>query len=182
MTKLHLDLVCQVAVVVPNLEEGLRHFRDLLGIDESSLSFSDSRDAYAEGRLQQVRYNGVEGEFHYLQYNFYAGGMDIEMFAPIPGEENESNPFTDFLAEHGPGIHHLNIRLKNREKGIEFLKNDLGIVPLYDLYHLGRSCVYFDLREQLGVILEFGMRVVGPRAALSEEEIAKLTAFEEDRR
>lgn len=177
MKKLKLDLVCQVAVVVEDLEKGLEQFRTLLGIDENSLSYSDSRDAYAEGRLQQVRYNGVEGTFHYLQYNFFLGGMDIEMFAPIPGAPPERNPFTDFLKEHGPGIHHLNIRLANREEGIDFLKNDLGIQPLYDLYHLGRNCVYFDLRESLGVILEFGQRVVGPRATMTDEEIQKLIAY-----
>ena len=111
MTKLKMDLVCQVAVVVEDLESGLKNFRELLGIDESSLSYSDSRDAYAEGRLKEVRYNGKEGVFHYFQHNFYVGGMDIEMFAPIPEERDESNPFTDFLREHGPGIHHLNVRM-----------------------------------------------------------------------
>ena len=177
MTKLKLDLVCQVAVVVENLENGLEQFRNLLGIDEGSLSYSDSRDAYAEGRLQQVRYNGVEGTYRYLQYNFFLGGMDIEMFAPIPGLPPESNPITDFLKQHGPGIHHLNIRLANREEGVHFLRDDLGIQPLYDLYHLGRNCIYFDLRESLGVVLEFGQRVVGPRATMTEDEIQKLTAY-----
>lgn len=177
MTKLKLDLVCQVAVVVEDLESGLAQFRSLFGIDETSLSYSDSRDAYAEGRLQQVRYKGVEGTYYYLQYNFFLGGMDIEMFAPIPGLSQEYNPFTDFLKEHGPGIHHLNIRLANREEGIDFLKNDLGIQPLYDLYHLGRNCTYFDLRDTLGVVLEFGQRVVGPRASMTEEEIQKLIAY-----
>ena len=85
MTKLKMDLVCQVAVVVNDLEEGLAAFREIFGFDEDSLSFSDSRDAYAEGRLKDVKYNGVEGTYHYLQHNFFMGGMDIEMFAPTPG-------------------------------------------------------------------------------------------------
>lgn len=33
MTKLKLDLVCQVAVVVPDLEKGLEQVRTLFGID-----------------------------------------------------------------------------------------------------------------------------------------------------
>ena len=177
MTKLKMDRVCQVAVVVEDLESGLKNFRELLGIDESSLSYSDSRDAYAEGRLKEVRYNGKEGVFHYFQHNFYVGGMDIEMFAPIPEERDESNPFTDFLREHGPGIHHLNVRMVNREEGIHYLKDELGIQPLYDLYHRGRHCAYYDLRDTLGLIIEYGMRVVGPRASMSEEEIKQLTAY-----
>lgn len=177
MTKLKMDLVCQAAVVVRNLEEGLEQFRCLFGIDEASLSYSDSRDAYAEGRLKEVKYNGAEGEFHYLQHNFFMGGMDIEMFAPIPGYEDEVNPFTDFLREHGPGIHHLNIRMVNREEGIDYLKNELGKIPLYDLYHLGRHCAYYDLRKELGIIVEYGMRVVGPRASMAEEEIDRLIKY-----
>ena len=178
MAKLKMDVVCQIAVVVNNLEEGLAAFRDLMGFDESSLSYSDSRDAYAEGRLKEVKYNGVEGTFHYVQHNFYMGGMDIEMFAPIPGYEDEVNPFTDFLKENGgPGIHHLNIRLVNREEGVEYLEKDLGVIPLYDLYHLGRNCKYYDFRKELGLMIEYGMRLVGPRASMSEEELARLSAY-----
>ncbi len=176
MTKLKLDLVCQVAVVVRDLEQGLEAFRALLGIDESSLSFSDSLDAFRSGRLENVTYRGREAAaFHYKQYNFFLGGMDIEMFAPADPEE--PNPFTDFLREHGPGIHHLNIRLANREEGIAFLKNELGIGPFFDLSHLGRNCAYFDLREQLGLVVEVGSRVVGPRAAMTDGDIQKLTAY-----
>ena len=107
--------------------------------------------------------------------------MDIELFAPLPGYEEESNVVTDFLKENGgPGIHHLNIRMVNREEGIDYLKNDLGKVPLYDLYHLGRHCAYYDLREELGMIIEYGMRVVGPRASMTEDEIDKLIRYRED--
>lgn len=179
MTKLKMDLVCQVAVMVRDLEEGLGYFRQLMGIDEDSLSFSDTRDAYAEGRLQKVKYKGAEGVYHYHQYNFFMGGMDIELFAPLPGYEEESNVVTDFLKENGgPGIHHLNVRMVNRQEGIDFLQQQLGKVPLYDLYHLGRHCAYYDLRRELGLIVEYGMRVVGPRAAMSQEEISRLTQKE----
>ena len=180
MTKLKMDLVCQVAVVVNDLEEGIKTCRELFGFEEDSLTFSDSRDAYAEGRLKDVRYNGTEGEFHYLQHNFFMGGMDIEMFSPLPGYEDEVNPFTDFLKENGgPGIHHLNIRMVNREEGISYLEKDLGMVPLYDVTHLGRNCKYFDLRKELGCVIEYGMRVVGPRVSYPEEEIQKLIAYRE---
>ena len=65
----------------------------------------------------------------------------------------------------------------NRQEGIDYLKNELGKIPLYDLYHLGRHCTYYDLRKELRIIVEYGMRVVGPRAAMTEEEIEKLTTY-----
>lgn len=58
MAKLKMDLVCQIAVVVKDLNKGLEQFRELMGIDEASVSYSDSRDAYQEGRLTDVKYNG----------------------------------------------------------------------------------------------------------------------------
>lgn len=181
MTKLKLDLVCQVAVVVWDLEEGLASFRELLGIDEDSLSYASSAESFRSGRLRDVTYRGeAVSAFHYHQYNFSLGGMDIELFAPEDPEER--NPFTDFLREHGPGIHHLNIRLANRQKGIDFLRDELGIPPFFDLTHLGRNCAYFDLRRELGMIIEIGSRVVGPRASMPGEDIRTLTAYEAERK
>ena len=118
MTKLKLDLVCQVAVVVPDLEKGLEQVRTLFGIDESSVSFGESLELIRSGRLEPQIYNGVRGEYAYHQVNFFMGGMDIEMFAPVEGSTGD--PISDFLKEHGPGIHHLNIRLANREEGLRF--------------------------------------------------------------
>ena len=51
MTKLKLDLVCQVAVVVPDLEKGLEQVRTLFGIDESSVSFGEPLELIRSGRL-----------------------------------------------------------------------------------------------------------------------------------
>jgi hypothetical protein len=176
LTKLKPGPVCQVAVVVRGLESGLAEFRKLLGIDEASLSFSRSDEAFRSGRLRDVTYRGnAVKSFNYRQYNFFMGGMDIEMFAPE--DPDESNPFADFLKECGPGIHHLNIGLHNREEGLDFLKNEQGIAPFFDLYHLGRNCAYFDLRKELGLVAEIGSRIVGPRASMTEEEIENLIAY-----
>ena len=58
MTKLKLDLVCQVAVVVRDLEEGLAQMRRWLGIDESSLTFGKSLELIHEGKLEPQIYHG----------------------------------------------------------------------------------------------------------------------------
>lgn len=172
MTKLKLDLVCQVAVVVRDLEEGLAQVRKLLGIDETSVSFGKSLELIRAGKLEPQIYNGTEGTYAYQQVNFFMGGMDIEMFAPVEGSSGD--PISDFLKEHGPGIHHLNIRLANREEGLRFLRKDLGKTPLMEGYFLGRHFAYFDMREELGITFEVGSRVVGPRASMPEEALQAL--------
>ena len=172
MTKLKLDLVCQVAVVVPDLEKGLEQVRTLFGIDESSVSFGESLELIRSGRLEPQIYNGVRGEYAYHQVNFFMGGMDIEMFAPVEGSTGD--PISDFLKEHGPGIHHLNIRLANREEVLRFLEEELKKVPLLEGHFLGRHFAYFDMREELGITFEVGSRVVGPRASMAQAEITAL--------
>ena len=172
MTKLKLDLVCQVAVVVRDLEEGLAQMRRWLGIDESSLTFGKSLELIHEGKLEPQIYHGVQGEYAYQQANFFMGGMDIEMFAPVEGSAGD--PINDFLEEHGPGIHHLNIRLANREEGLRFLREEVGKTPLMEGYFLGRHFAYFDMREELGITFEVGSRVVGPRASMPEEALQAL--------
>ena len=183
MAKLKMDTVMQVAVVVNDLEEGLRNFEKILGYEEGSLSYSKSIDNINEGKLKDASYKGEIRPFHYVQHNFFLGGMDIEMFAPEPGYEDESNPFTDFLKENGgPGIHHINARLVSREEGVEWIKRAIPgqKVPLYDLIFNGRNCTYFDLRDELGMTIEYGQRIVGPRARMSEEELERLNAYRED--
>ena len=180
MAKLKMDTVMQVAVVVNDLAEGLRNFERILGYDEGTLSYSYSGDAMSKGVLKNFKYKGREGEFHYEQHNFFLGGMDVEMFAPMRGYEDESNPFTDFLRENGgPGIHHINARLVNREEGIDWIMNNWEGQqdPLVDLEYSGRNCKYFDLRKELGLIVEYGMRIVGPRASYTEEELNKLNRY-----
>ena len=172
MTKLKLDLVCQVAVVVPDMKTGLEQVRALFGFDECSVSFGDSLELIRSGKLEPQIYNGVQGEYAYHQVNFFMGGMDIEMFAPVEGSTGD--PISDFLKEHGPGIHHLNIRLANREEGLRFLREDLKKTPLLEGHFLGRHFAYFDMREELGIIFEVGSRVVGPRASMTDAEIAAL--------
>ena len=172
MTKLKLDLVCQVAVAVWDMEQGLEMVRTLLGIDEASVSYGDSLELIRSGKLEPQRYNGVQGEYAYHQVNFFMGGMDIEMFSPVEGSVGD--PISDFLREHGPGIHHLNVRLANREEGLKFLREDLGKIPLMEGYFLGRHFAYFDMLDELGITFEVGSRVVGPRASMSQDELDKL--------
>ena len=172
MTKLKLDLVCQVAVAVWDMEQGLEMVRTLLGIDETSVSYGDSLELIRSGKLEPQRYNGVQGEYAYHQVNFFMGGMDIEMFSPVEGSVGD--PISDFLREHGPGIHHLNVRLANRDEGLKFLREDLGKIPLMEGYFLGRHFAYFDMLDELGITFEVGSRVVGPRASMSQDELDKL--------
>lgn len=161
--KLKLDLVCQVAFVVRDLDLTVHNLQTLVGGSEINTNCEASNEI-AEGNLSPQIYNGVEGVYAYRQQNLSWGGMDIEVFQPI--NDQRPNPMNDFLDQQGPGIHHINVRLANRQEGLDFLRGELGVVPLMECWNHGRHCVYMDLREQLGLIVEIGSRVVGPKAVM----------------
>lgn len=170
--KLKLDLVCQVALAVKDIEKAVKSYGILVGLDENECKWSNSLEQIRDGTLTPQIYNGIKREYSYRQVNFPFGGMDIELLSPVA--DSPSDPFHDFLDSCGPGIHHLNIRLANREEGIGFIKEKLGIGALLDCYSYGRHCAYFDMRKELGLILEVGSRVVGPRSLMSDDELAAI--------
>lgn len=174
MTKLKLDLAMQICMAVHDVDESLAGFRALFDVPEETIHFSNSLEAIRRGDLTPQSYFGVEGEYGYRQVNFHCAGLDIEMFQPLDPEE-EGNPVADFLRQNGgPGIHHVSIRLANRAEGLAYMQQEMGIPCMWEGLCFNRHYAYYDLRELLGITLEVGSRVVGPRALLSPEELEKL--------
>ena len=51
------------------------------------------------------------------------------------------------------------------------MRETLGWEPMEEVIRPERICTYMDLREQLGVVLELGPRIVGPRSQLDEAKL-----------
>ncbi|MBX3167065.1 MAG: methylmalonyl-CoA epimerase [Candidatus Eremiobacteraeota bacterium] len=75
-----------VAIAVPNLDEAVPFYRDVLGLP--FLYFEEVTD-------QKVRVAC-----------FDLGGMRLELLQP----SSEDSPISKFLAQRGPGLHHLAFR------------------------------------------------------------------------
>lgn len=80
------------------------------------------------------------------------GGIQLELIQPLEGR----SIFSDFLEEHGPGIHHIRFNIPNYEEtvntllaaGIDLISSGTGV-------HLGSQWAYFDTRQLLdGVLIE----------------------------
>ena len=80
-----------------------------------------------------------------------------------PIDKDEDNMYTEFLRKNGQGIHHVNVFLEDRDGFGEAMKEE-GIPVMLDAASGGKTCQFYDLREQLGCILECGDTVVGPLA------------------
>lgn len=49
----------------------------------------------------------VEGRFHWAQYDFEMGASRLELIEP----EADDTFLTQYLAEHGPGLHHVTLEV-----------------------------------------------------------------------
>ena len=91
--------VIQVGIVVEDLEAAVTRMRELLG-------WGPWR-AYDFRKVDHASttYRGRPADFDMRIATVQAGGLHVEVLAPTgPG------PYRDFLDEHGPGLHHLQVR------------------------------------------------------------------------
>jgi hypothetical protein len=116
--------------------------------------------AIVELELKEFLFRGQKGSCVIKVGLGNSGQMEIELIEVLRGDE--ANPYSDFLREHGEGMHH--VRLDNPMEGGESLEDQLavfatkGVKPLYELTmnwdEWEIDAAYVDAREQCGLIIE----------------------------
>lgn len=93
------DDLIQVAAVVPDVEATLHALRQAVGWGPWRVY------DFTQLELRDRRYRGQEMPFAMHIATVRAGNLHIELLSPTgPG------PYRDFLDEHGPGLHHIQVR------------------------------------------------------------------------
>lgn len=165
-----MDLIFQVSVCVENLEETLANWKKFFDFDESSIVVRTTEDYYKNDGWDGLNYNEERCEFFHKFCRFSIGGLDFEIIEPY--DKEPGNPYSDFLIQNGGnGIHHIGVKIGDMPM-MKTMMKDMGI-PRYNYAEMGpvlsdgsrKGCTFYDLRKQLGVILECGSVVVGPLAS-----------------
>lgn len=139
--------VDQIGIVVRDLRSMVENLQDVLGIGDFRVV-----EWPVEGSDPQATYHGKPGDFRLLLGFATVGKTQLEIIEPLSGE----NIFSDFLEEHGPGLHHFRFTVSDFEercaslesRGIEKIASGTGV-------HVGSKWAYFDTRSILeGVIVE----------------------------
>jgi methylmalonyl-CoA/ethylmalonyl-CoA epimerase len=100
----------QVGVVVRDLDQSMRELTDLFGIGPFRI-----REGSVSGGGYQFCGQSAN---HSLRVAFTdLGTIELELVQPINGR----SIWSDFLAEHGPGIHHIRFNVPNHELLSEYL-------------------------------------------------------------
>ena len=167
--KPRIDLLFQVGIVTENLERLLANWKKLFDFDQDSIKISSTKDAFESGDWQGHNYNEKPCVFFNKFARFDLGGIDFEIIEPL--DQTGTGPFAEFLKENnGTGLHHIGVKVSNMD-ALALKMKEMG-VPVLNHAEMGpvlsngvrKGCVFYDLRPQLGMILECCSVVVGPRA------------------
>lgn len=144
--KLFPPRLCQVGIVVRNLDETMGNYRELLGMEPDQII---ERSPTASGKKY---YKGRETDFYQRVALYHFGELEYEILQPY----GEASALSDFLAEHGEGIHHVAFDTGDFKK-IELHLESHGAHKIQTgptSRHPALRWGFFDTGAQLGTMIE----------------------------
>ena len=142
--KVKVSELYQVGIVVRDLEKSIEHYQNTFGIGPwGVMNFDPSI-------FTDMTYRGRPVQHSFRAALVMVGPTQLELIQPLEGD----NIFSDFLKEHGEGVHHLgHVRVGNLGEAIYTLEKE-GFPCLQSGRLLGGGYAYMDTVKTLGVIIE----------------------------
>ena len=146
--------VDQIGIVVRDLHGMVATLKLLLGIDDFRIM-----EWPIEGIDPKATYHGEPGNFKLLLGFATVGNTQLEIVQPLEGQ----NIYSDFLEEHGPGLHHFRLTVPDFEERVKDLKaNGIENIASGTGVHVGSEWAYFDTSKALqGVVVELRKSLEG---------------------
>jgi hypothetical protein len=142
----------QIGIVVNDLQAFTQELSRLFGFGPFRIF-----EWPLEGVDPQATYHGQPANFRLLLAFVTVGKIQLEIIQPLEGQ----NIYSDFLRDHGPGLHHFRLTIPGFEKGVEALIGD-GIKNIASGtgVHVVSEWAYFDTTRNLeGVFVELRTRL-----------------------
>lgn len=137
------DVVCQVAVVVEDVEEVSKAWAELLGAEVPNWSMTDAAEK------SHIEYRGESTEARAKLAFFDLGQVRLEIIEPV----GRPSTWGEFLDEHGQGLHHIAFFVEGMDGVLVELEGQ-GLSPVQRGDYTGGRYAYVDGTDQLGCILE----------------------------
>jgi len=143
LTSLGSRTVCQIGLVVQDVEKSARAYAALLGVDVPAWGLT------APEEKSHIRYRGQLTQGRAKIAIFQLDNLSLELIEPVGGPST----WQEFLETQGEGVHHIAFRIQGIDEQIAFLEaKGLPLVQRGDF--TGGRYAYMDSTSQLGVILE----------------------------
>jgi methylmalonyl-CoA/ethylmalonyl-CoA epimerase len=140
---LRSPVVCQVAVVVRDIEKTSRAYAEVFGLPVPSVHLTGLE---AE---TQIRYRGKPTPGRAKLAFFPMGQITLELIEPIDGPST----WREFLDAHGEGVHHIAFQVKGMKETLTYLDGK-GIPLVQKGEYKGGRYAYVDSAPALKVVLE----------------------------
>ncbi len=136
----------QVGVVVRDLEQTMRGLAEVFGIGPFRII-----ECPPPGREDQQFYCGQPARFRTRQAFADLGTVELELIQPLEGR----TIWSDFLAAHGPGLHHLRFNVPDHQALTAYLGGKgIGKTQEGDGIRDGTHWVNYDTDRLLGFVME----------------------------
>ncbi|HMN98283.1 MAG TPA: VOC family protein [Miltoncostaeaceae bacterium] len=135
--------VMQIGIVVPDLEAAIRAWEERLGVGPWTVFTLDPADC------RDVRVNGRPAEWSARAATTMVGEVMLELIEPV----RDDDLFGTFLAEHGPGVHHVAMRTPDYD-GVLAGHAARGEELVLTGRFTGIDVSYLPTQQDLGVLLE----------------------------
>ncbi len=134
----------QAGIVVRDIEKSMEEYKKIFGIDPWVVMEINS------DTMIDLTYKGKPSLFSFKIALAKLGEMQIELLQPVEGD----NIYSDFLEEHGEGLHHLgHVRVDDIDEALEALEK-----AGFPCIQSGRSSfmnyAYVDMTSILGYVVE----------------------------
>ncbi len=140
-TPFRLSPIYQLGYVVANVEKACKHYESAFGIGPFAGPIEvPMNNAIFMGKIVNTKIKAAFSK---------SGGVQIELIQPLDCD----NPYTEFLARRGDGIHHLGFKVADMEVAkAEFARK--GLEPFFSCDMVVMKFAYYDTAEFGGLMLE----------------------------
>jgi catechol 2,3-dioxygenase-like lactoylglutathione lyase family enzyme len=141
--KLGSAVICQIAIVVRDIEKTARAYADLFGVEVPKWNLTATVDQ------THAQYRGEPTEGRAKLAFFRLGETALELIEPVGGPST----WQEHLETRGEGVHHIAFRIKGMDEQVAFMEGK-GM-PLVQKGDFKKGCyAYLDSAPRLGVMLE----------------------------
>ena len=133
----------QVSMVVPDLDAAMRTYVEDYGIGPWDVY------EFNPGNVEGMHEGGRAVEHSWRLALAQVGDVQWELVQPLEGD----SVYARFLSEHGPGVHHVGVGVRDYAKTIEELSGRGHEVLLGGTYN-GVTFSYLSTDRDLGVVTE----------------------------
>ncbi|MBN1874648.1 MAG: VOC family protein [Anaerolineae bacterium] len=136
------NIVCQIAVVVKDIEKSKKVYSDIFGLPDPDVIITDLE-------VGKPMYKGQPTQARAKLAFFNMGQVSIELIEPI----GEPSTWKDGLDEKGEGFHHIAFQIKDTDQVVAYLEGKGGTL-VQQGHYTGGMYSYVDMTPQLGMVLE----------------------------